>query len=74
MGSTQSATVQEVVNTIEQFGYYLATVFKFFVVIGIIAGVTILALAIWRQKKHLTSVHHYVVPKFFARPLSKTHT
>ena len=35
MGSSQSAPVQ-VVNTIEQFGYYPATVFKFFVVIGII--------------------------------------
>ena len=50
MGSSQSAPVQQVVNTIEQFGYHPATVLKF---IGIIAGVTILALAIWRHKKVL---------------------
>ena len=53
MGSSQSAPVQQVVNTIKQFGYHTATVFKFFVVIGIIAGVTILALANWRHKKAL---------------------
>ena len=53
MGSSQSVPVQQVVNTIEQFGYHPATVFKFFVVIGIIAGVTIIALAIWRRKKAL---------------------
>ena len=51
MGSSQSAPVQQVVNTIEQFGYHPATVFKFF--ICIIAGVTIFALAIWRHKKAL---------------------
>ena len=39
MGSSQLAPVQQVVNTIEQFGYHPATVFKFFVVIGIIAKV-----------------------------------
>ena len=53
MGSSQSAPVQQVVNTIKQFGYHPTTVFKFFVVIGIIAGVTICALAIWRHKKAL---------------------
>ena len=53
MGSSQLAPVQQVVNTIEQFGYHPATVFKFFIVIGIIADVTIMALAIWRQKKAL---------------------
>ena len=53
MGSSQSAPVQQVVNTIEQFGYHPARVFKFFVVIGIIANVTIFALAIWRHKKAL---------------------
>ena len=53
MGSSQSAPVQQVVNTIEQFGYHPPTVFKFFVVIGIIAGVTIFALAIWRHNKAL---------------------
>ena len=53
MGSSQSAPVQQVVNTIEQFGYHPATVFKFFVVIGILAGVTIIGLAIWRHKKAL---------------------
>ena len=52
MGSSQSALGQQVVNTIEQFGYP-ATVFKFFSVIGIIAGVSIIALAIWRHKKAL---------------------
>ena len=53
MASSQSALVQQVVNTIEQFGYHPATVFKLFVVIGIIAGVTIFALAIWRHKTAL---------------------
>ena len=53
MGSSQSAPVQQVVNTIEQFGYHPATVFKFFIVIGIIAGVSIIALAIWRHEKAL---------------------
>ena len=53
MGSSQSAPVQQVVNTIEQFGYQPAAVFKFFVVIGILDGVTIIALAIWRHKKAL---------------------
>ena len=52
MGSSQSDLVQ-VVNTIEQLGYHPAAVFKFFVVIGIIARVTIFALAIWRHKKAL---------------------
>ena len=51
--SSQSAQVQQVVNTIKQFGDHPATVFKLFVVIGIIAGVTILALAIWRHKEAL---------------------
>ena len=46
MGSSQSAPVQQVVNTIEQFGYPPATVFKFFAIICIIADVTIIALAI----------------------------
>ena len=54
MGSSQSAPIRQVVNTIEPFGYHPATVFKFFVVIGIIAGVTIFALAIWRHKKALS--------------------
>ena len=53
MGSSQFAPVQQVVNTIEQFGYHPATVFKSYIVIGIIAGVTIIALAIWRHKKAL---------------------
>ena len=53
MGSSQSAPVRQVVNTIEQFGYHPATVFKFFIVIGIIAGVAIITLAIWRHKKAL---------------------
>ena len=53
MGSSQSTPVQQVVNTIEKFGYHPATVSKFFVFIGIIAGVTIFALAIWRHKKAL---------------------
>ena len=53
MGFSKSAQVQQVVNTIEQFGYHPATVFKFFVVIGILAGVTLIALAIWRHKKAL---------------------
>ena len=52
MGSSQTAPIQQIVNTIEQFGYHPATVFKFFV-IGILAGVTIIALAIWRHKKAL---------------------
>ena len=42
--------VQKVVNTIEHFGYHLATVFKLFV---IIARITIFALAIWQHKKAL---------------------
>ena len=37
-------------DTIEQLGYHPATVFKFCVVISIIA---ILGLAIWRHKKAL---------------------
>ena len=53
MGSSQSAPVQQVVYTIELFGYHPATVFKFFIVIGIITGVTIIALAILRHKKAL---------------------
>ena len=51
MGSSQSALVQQVVNTIKQFGYHPATVF--FVVVGIVACLTIFALAIWRHKKAL---------------------
>ena len=51
MGSSQSAPVQQVVNTIEQFVYHPATMFKFFVVIT--TGGTIFALAIWRHKKAL---------------------
>ena len=42
MGSNQLAPVQQVVNTIEQFGYHPATVFKFFIIISIIARVTII--------------------------------
>ena len=53
MGSSQYAPVQQVVNTIEQFDYHPATVFKFFIVIGIIAGVTIINLVIWQHKKAL---------------------
>ena len=53
MGSSQSALVQQVVNMIKQFGYHPATVFKFFIVIGIIASVSIIAMAIWRHKKAL---------------------
>ena len=71
MGSSQSVPVQQVVNTIEQFGYHPATVFKFFVVIGILAIVTIIALA---TKKPLTSVLLYVQQKSYGKQRNKTHT
>ena len=53
IGSSQSAPLQEVDNTIEQFGYNPATVFKFFILISIIAGVTTFGLAFWHHKKAL---------------------
>ena len=52
-GSSQSAPVQQVFNTIEHFGYHPAPVCTFFVVIGIISGITILGLAVLRHKKAL---------------------
>ena len=63
MGSSQSAPVQQVVNTFEQFRYHPATVFKFFVIIGIIAGVTIFALASWSHKKALDVSAPLCAPK-----------
>ena len=73
MGSSQSAPVQQVVNTIEQFGYHPATVFKFFTVIGIIAGVSIVSLPIWRHKKALDVSAPLRAAKVLRKATQQTH-